>query len=227
MTSPIFDENLVRLRDLDTPTVSNAIESFGVRPRSLGHTDAGIKCLFPELGTALGYAVTFTTSEYGPGETRGHGERIRLLEAVERAPKPCVVVQQDTGARPLSACFWGEIQANLFTRLGAEGAILDGVVRDLEAMEEAGLKVWAAGVTASRGDLRVVSVNVTVSVGGMAVNPGDLVHADTNGAVVVPKKIAAQIPDAAKKVLEKEKAMLDLIRSPEFTLAELQKHYYS
>ncbi len=227
MTGPISDETLARLRKLDTPTVSNAIESFGMRPRSLGHTDANIKCLFPGLGVAVGYAVTFTASEYGPGESRGHGERIKLLKAVERAPKPCVAVQQDISARPLSACFWGEIQANLFTRLGAEGAILNGVVRDLEAMEGAGLKVWAAGVTASRGDLRVVSVDIPVSVGGMDVNPGDLIHADANGAVVVPKEIAAQIPDAAEKVLEKEKGMLDLIRSPKFTLAELQKRYYS
>ena len=82
MNSPIPDETMARLRGLDTPTVSNAIEPLDVRPRSLGHADARIKCLFPSLGTTLGYAVTFTTSEYRPGDTRGHDERIKLLEAV-------------------------------------------------------------------------------------------------------------------------------------------------
>lgn len=227
MSDPISENILDRLRLLDTPTVSNAIESFDVRQRSLGHTDARIKCLFPDLGTALGYAVTFTTSEYAPGEQRRHTERLRLLEAVERAPKPCIVVQQDTSGRTLSACFWGEIQANLFTRLGVEGAILDGTVRDLAAMREAGLKVWAAGVTASRGDLRVASVNDPVTVGGLTVNPGDLLHADENGAVVVPKEIAPEIPIAAEKVLAKEKSMLEFIRSPDFRLEDLKNRYYS
>lgn len=227
MNSLISEDALAQLRRLDTPTVSNAIESFGVRPRSIGHTDSRIKCLFPELGIAMGYAVTFTTSEYGPAETRGHVERIQLLEAVERAPKPCIVVQQDIGAKQLSACFWGEIQANLFIRLGAEGVISDGTVRDLEAVKEAGLKVWAGGVTASRGDLRVVSVNVSVSVGGMCVNPGDLIHADSNGAVVIPDEISAEIPEVGRKVIEKEKGMLDFIRSPEFSLDKLKKQYYS
>src|SRR3989338_4602228 len=168
----LSEETLRALRALDTPTVSNAIESFGVRPRTMGHADARIRCLFPELGAAVGYAVTFTSGEYGPGEKRTHAARLRLYEAVGRAPKPRVVVQQDTGSRPLSACFWGEVMANLFRRLGAEGVVADGVVRDTEDMRAAGFKTWAAGTTPSRGDVRVVDVNVPVSVGGLSVGPG-------------------------------------------------------
>ncbi|MEE9274855.1 MAG: RraA family protein [bacterium] len=227
MTEAVSAETLRLLRALDTPTVSNAIESFGVRPRSLGHTDARVKCMFPGLGAALGCAVTFTTSEWEAGEARDHDARFRLYEAVERAPKPCVLVQQDIGPRPLSACFWGEIMSNLFHRLGAEGVVLDGVVRDLEAMRERGFKVWAGGVTASRADLRVVDVNVPVAVGGLAVLPGDLIHADANGAVAVPKEIAAEVPAAAERVLAREKQTLELIHSDEFSLAELRRRFYS
>ena len=223
----LSEETIGALRALDTPTVSNAIESFGVRPRTMGHADARIRCMFPELGVAVGYAVTFTSGEYGPGEKRSHATRLRLYEAVERAPRPCILVQQDTGARPLSACFWGEMMANLFRRLGAEGVVLDGVVRDTEAMRAAGFKTWAAGVTPSRGDLRVVDVNVPVSVGGMSVLPGDLIHADANGALVIPQEIAAEIPAAAKKVMDRETGMLGFIRSPEFSVGELRKRYYA
>ena len=221
------EQTLQELRALDTPTVSNAIESFGVRPRSMGHADARVRCMFPELGTAVGYAVTFTTSEYAPGEKRGHAARLKLYEAVERAPRPCLLVQQDTGSRPLSACFWGEIMANLFRRLGAEGVVLEGVVRDLEAMRAAGFKTWASGVTPSRGDVRVVEVNAPVCVGGMSVLPGDLIHADPNGALVVPQEIAAEVPAAARKVIERESGMLAFLRSGEFRLEELRKRYYS
>ena len=84
----LSSETLAKLRAIDTPTVSNAVESFGVRPRTLGHTDASIECMFPEMGVALGYAVTFTTSEYAPGEERTHTSRIALYEAVAAAPRP-------------------------------------------------------------------------------------------------------------------------------------------
>ena len=220
-------EILHSLRELDTPTVSNAIESFDVRPRAMGHTDARVRCMFPEAGTAVGYAVTFTTGEYAPGEKRTHSSRLRLYEAVDAAPKPCILVQQDTGPRPLSACFWGEVMANLFLRLGAEGAVLDGVVRDVEAMQKAGFKVWAAGVTPSRGDIRVVEVNVPVCVGGMNVLPGDIVHADPSGALVVPQEIAAQIPAAARRVQGREAGMIEFFTSKDFSVAELRKRYYS
>ncbi len=223
----LSQETLQQLRALDTPTVSNAIESFGVRPRSLGHADARVKCMFPDLGAALGYAVTFTTGEWAPGERRDHASRLRLYEAVEGAPRPCILVQQDVGPRPLSACFWGEIMANLFKRLGAEGVVLDGVVRDLDAMRAAGFKTWAAGVTVSRGDVRVAEVNRPVSVGGMAVLPGDLLHADANGALVIPREIAAEVPGAAGRVAEREAGLLALIRSKAFSLEELRRRYYS
>jgi regulator of RNase E activity RraA len=222
----LSDETIQALRALDTPTVSNAIESFGVRPRTMGHADARVRCMFPELGAAVGYAVTFTTSEYGPGEKRSHAARLRLYEAVERAPKPCLLVQQDIGPRPRSACFWGEMMANLFRRLGAEGVVLEGVVRDTEAMRAAGFKAWAAGVTPSRGDLRVVDVNVPVSVGGLSVLPGDLIHADPSGALVVPREVSAEVPAAAKKVLDREAGMLAFIRSEAFSIEELRKRYY-
>ena len=222
----ISDEALARLRELDTPTVSNAVESFGVRPGSLGHADAGVRCMFPELGAALGFAVTFTTSEYAPGETRSNEERAALYRAVADAPRPCVLVHQDLGPRPRSACFWGEIMSNLFSRLGAEGVATDGAARDLDAMREAGFKTWCAGTTASRGDVRVSSVNAPVSVGGMAVLPGDLIHADASGVVVVPKEIAPEVPDAARRVLDKEAKMLEAIRAENFDLDDLIRQFW-
>lgn len=222
----LSDETLARLRELDTPTVSNAVESFGVRPRSAGHADASVRCMFPEMGVALGYAVTFTTSEYAPGEARSNEERAALYRAVAAAPKPCLLVQQDVGPKPRSACFWGEIMSNLFMRLGAGGVVTDGVVRDLDAMREAGFKTWCAGTTASRGDMRVASVNVPISVGGMAILPGDLIHADASGVVVAPKEIAGEIPDAARRVLDKEAEVLEAIRDGNFSLDDLIQRFW-
>ena len=103
----------------------------------------------------------------------------------------------------------------------------DGVVRDIEEMRKAGFKTWCAGMTVSRGDVRVVAVNAPVSVGGMAVVPGDLIHADGGGALVVPKEIAAEVPEAAGRVLAKEADLLDAIRADDFSLDEIVRRFYS
>lgn len=116
--------------------------------------------------------------------------------------------------------------SNLFSRLGAEGVTTDGAARDLDAMREAGFKTWCAGTTASRGDVRVSSVNAPVSVGGMAVLPGDLIHADASGVVVVPKEIAPEVPDAARRVLDKEAKMLEAIRAENFDLDDLIRRFW-
>ena len=117
--------------------------------------------------------------------------------------------------------------SNLFSRLGAEGVVTDGVVRDLEEMRKASFKTWCAGMTVSRGDVRVVAVNTPVSVGGMAVVPGNLIHADVSGALVVPKEVAAEVPEAAGRVLAREADLLSAIRADDFSLDDLVKRFYS
>jgi regulator of RNase E activity RraA len=59
----------------------------------------------------------------------------------------------------------------------------------------------------------------------MAVRPGDLIHADRHGAVVVPHAVAAQVPDAAALVARKEKVVIEASRRPGFSVAELRKAF--
>jgi len=62
MIEPLSPQELDALRRLNSPTVSNAIETFNIRPRSEGFMDPSIRCIFPEMGLMVGYACTATIS---------------------------------------------------------------------------------------------------------------------------------------------------------------------
>lgn len=225
MKAPHLPEVIEALRALDTPTVSNAVERFNVRSRSVGYMDDTIRCYFPDLGVLVGYAVTVTISEYGPGEARSHEARFRAYEALRDAPKPTVAVFEDVSPKPRNAAFWGEVQSSIAVALGAKGVITDGVVRDLDPMRANSFKVWAAGTIASHGDIKVEEVNLPVVVGGLAVRPGDLLHADQHGVVLIPPDVAPRIPEAARAIAEREAKIIGLCEGGEFSLERLRELY--
>src|SRR6266851_3120198 len=167
--APASADALDFLRTVDSPTVSNAIESFGVRELIAGFTGSRVRCLFPELGAALGFAVTCQVDTTSPGPAAvGRGLR-QLCEAVEASPKPVVLVYQDIGARPGGAATFGDYAATLMQRIGVVALVCDGAIRDGRAIRELGFQCFAAGTTASHGNPRLVNINIPVVVDGLSV----------------------------------------------------------
>ena len=77
------------LREIDSPTLSNAIEHFNIRDRSAGHADLRLKCQFPEYPPLVGYAVTCTADTTSPGESRppDFDKVLRAVDAAADAPR--------------------------------------------------------------------------------------------------------------------------------------------
>ena len=97
---PLTDEQIQELKTIDTPTICNAIEKFKVRGRVQGFLGMDIRCLLPELGTMVGYAVTVTvdsTTEGAPLDTQAW---FNWMKAMEVSAKPVVVVFKDIGPTP-------------------------------------------------------------------------------------------------------------------------------
>jgi 4-hydroxy-4-methyl-2-oxoglutarate aldolase len=212
---------------LDSPTVANAVETFHARPHSEGYAGPEIRCLFPGLGVMLGYAVTAWMEPREEGEAGWRRGYLECCAAVERGPRPAVLVIQDSRRWPFQAALVGEVVANVMQRLGAVGCVTDGAARDLEQMEALGFHTHAAGVIVSHGQMKFGGCGAPVHLGRWAVRPGDLIHADRNGVVVIPGEIAAQVPDAAKRLLAAEAEIIAASRAPEFSAGDLEEFYRS
>lgn len=210
------------LSGIDTPTLANAIELLGVRPSHEGFTPSGIRCLFPELGRLCGYAVTAHVETISQTAPCDNNEFIRLYEAVERSPKPAVIAFQEIGAHPELAAHCGEVMGTIFTRLGAVGLVTDCSVRDIPEVRALRFKYFAQGAVASHANFRIVRVGIPVQVCGLVIQPGDILHGDENGALLVPRKGLECIPQKVEEVRARERELLNFVRGPEFTLAKLQ-----
>jgi regulator of RNase E activity RraA len=215
MVATLSFEQISALCRIDSPTISNAIERFKVRPRVSGYVGYDIRCIFPELPPTVGYAVTCTVDSTTEGR-QGIGFQ-RLYELLTNAPKPAIVVMQDVGPDRLHSCHAGEIMSTTMKRLGAVGILTDGGLRDVrEVRVLGGFQYFCAGLVVSHGNPICVSVGDDVTISGMRVRMGDLLHGDVNGVVHIPDECAEQVADAAYRVWAEEGETLRRIASPEF-----------
>ncbi len=222
----LTSKQIEALRRFDSATIANAVEAFEVRHPAAGFASLELRCMFPDLPPAVGYALTCTVDSTTPrrGGAAGMGKLVRALRA---APKPAIVVMKSVGQEPLRNCHIGDVMGTLFHRMGAVAAVSDAGVRDLAGIAERapGLQIFGLGAVVSHGDYRIVEVGPTVAVCGLTVSKGDLLHGDANGLVSIPHKIAARLPAAARKVVRAEAALVDYIQSPAFDHKALAKRF--
>ena len=215
-------EELAALRSISSPTIANAIETFDVRPRGEGYTNTGVRCLFPNLGVTLGYACTAMILSSQPAVPNRLVSRTKYWEYTRLAPLPKVSVVQDLSESPLGAYF-GEVNASIHLALGSSGVITNGTVRDIQEIRSTGFQVFASDISVSHGFAHLEDFNRPVTVFGMVVHPGDLIHADQHGAVIIPQAIAREVILATKDIERRERVMIDLCQSDAFSIAELDK----
>lgn len=210
------------MRRFSSPTMANALEALGVTPQQAVYTDPSVQCLFPALGPMVGYACTATIVSDQPPTTPRRVWRTQYWEYTQRSPEPRVTVMQDLSARPGGA-YWGEVNANLHRALGSQGVITNGTVRDVDEVRDLGFHLFCAGVQVSHGFAHLEDFNHPVTLFGLVVRPGDLIHADRHGAVVIPGDLAGQVVAAAEEIERGEKPMIALCKSPDFSIEALDK----
>lgn len=134
------------------------------------------------------------------------------------APKPIFLVFQDVGLNPEKSAHMGDVMGSLAKRLGAVGLLTNGGVRDVLEVEALGFQYFAAGVVASHGNPRLLQINVPVTIDGLRIEPGDLLHGDLNGVAKIPAEIAAQTAEMALKIRQEEGELLTFINGPDFSV---------
>jgi regulator of RNase E activity RraA len=222
---PLSPEFLAKLRAVDTPTICNAIEEVEGRRRADGFTRLPVLSNNPALPPIVGFAKTATlagTHEPREDKAKLRERRIAYYRYIAAPPAPSIVVLQDLDEPKGLGAFWGEVNTAVHKGLGVAGALTDGSMRDMDAQAE-GFHLIAGLISPSHAHVHITAFDLTVSVFGLTVRPGDLIHADQHGAVIIPPEIAAEIPRGIELSTRKEAPVLKAARAPGFTVDKLIK----
>jgi RraA family protein len=172
------------------------------------------------LSPSMKLAGPAFTIEVRPGDNL-------MIHAALSIAKPGDVLVID-GKTDLTCALMGALMTNVAKEIGLAGLIIDGAVRDVDELRSLGFPVFAAGANPN-GPTKFVPgrINWPISIGGVAVAPGDLVVGDADGVVVIERERAPGLLDAAaKKVADEHKRMADIRAKrnlePDFLLGALR-----
>ena len=214
-------EILAELRQFDTPSITNVVATYPQHPLCLGlynpwtenwYTDQSIRCMYPELGPITGYAVTCV---YGlPDPNYSRLTFMDVVDALDASPKPTVLILQQkfppeiAGKVGLS----GGNMTSAMKALGCVGCISNGPSRDIDEIRPMGFQYMLSGISPGHGAQAVHAVDVPVSVAGMDVSPGEIIHMDENGACKFPAAKLEAVLDNVRALQKEEEARMSALQ---------------
>lgn len=204
-------------------TVRDIIEAF-----SRGVLDAALADRFSLAGLSSGGNVAMAVAGLTPERLlRSIRPRPSASGAwattgyVADGPRPGVVVVEDLDHDEARGAFWGEINTTVHKGFGLSGVVTNGLMRDLGDLAP-GFQVIAGSEGPSHAFVHVVEFETPVSVCGMDVAPGEFIHADRHGAVVVPADVLPELGEAIDRMISTEALVLGPAREPGFDFAKFQ-----
>ena len=216
---------LTVLGSFDTPTVCNALEIVAPDRRATGFSVEPFVCRDPSAPPMVGYARTATIrarEQSGRAPSDDLGVRIGYYRHMAEGPGPTITVIEDLDTIVGYGAWWGEVNSNVHRGLGSLGVITNGSIRDIDDWAD-GFGALAGSINPSHAWVHCVEYGVPVNVHGMDVSPGDLIHADRHGAVVVPHEPATKIADAVAKIAAREAVLINASQQPDFDIEALVK----
>ena len=215
---------LTLLRQVDTPTVCNAIEVAEGKRGFDAFTRGTLLASAPEAPAMVGYARTAKIAAVAPPSEPPEvikARRMAYYKYMAEAPAPAVTVIEDLDYPNAIGAYWGEINTTVHKGFGISGALTNGVMRDLGDLPE-GFPVVAGSIGPSHGFVHVREIDTPVEIFGLTVASGDLIHADRHGAVVIPPAVIPMLAEAISKLLETEKLVLEPAKAPGFDFATFE-----
>ena len=220
MYTTVSPATLKALQGIDGPSICNAIEGFNFRPKNEGFMMPEIQTAFRDFPPVVGYAVTGVISANAPeGRNVAREDWWDLIASV---PEPRFIILHDIDNPPIGA-YWGEVQGNIHKALGAVAVATDGTVRDLDEVHELGFQFFAKYISVSHAYTHLVEIGIPVSVGGLTVTTGELIHGDKHGVTHIPFELADKISDMVQTIADYEKKTIDVCQSPSFSMEKLKE----
>ncbi|HCN06938.1 MAG TPA: hypothetical protein DIT01_03320 [Lentisphaeria bacterium] len=183
------------LADFDTALLANTINYIDHTPTHDYYMSGDIQSLTPTISPTVGVAVTCELDSSSPDNPVALELYWQQLEQIEAMDLPAVWIIKTVGERPDHECVIGDGMAKVLTRAGCIGVVSDGRVRDVAGVTSAGLAVYARGKCVHHTALRFTKINEPVNIGGITVNPGDVIHANDEGVIVVPPTCLEILPE--------------------------------
>lgn len=218
----LTEEELSGLRQFDTCMIANAIETFNVRLRNTGFTSGNIRCIFPDAPPMVGYAMTARLSSGEPpiaGST--FHDRGDLWKFLLKSPAPRILVLQDIDDPPGRGAFVGDMHAAVLKALGCIAYITNGSVRELPSIHALGLNLFAGSISVSHAYAHIFELGAAVTIDGMEIHTGDLLHGDRHGILSIPPGIVASVSEVAARLQLAERKVIDYCQSSGFSVEGL------
>ena len=137
-----------------------------------------------------------------------------VFDALDASKKPSILVFEQRFPSEIAGKVG--LAGGMFTTslkaLGCVGAVSNGPSRDLDEIRPMKIQYMLSGVTAGHGDMAVHAVNVPVKVGGMEVNPGEIIHMDESGACKFPADKLEEVLDLVIQLQNKESKIMDKLQ---------------
>ena len=218
------DTLLTLLKQVDTPTVCNAIEVAEGKRGFSAFTRGTMLASDPEAPAMVGYARTAKIAAFAPPEEPAATIKARRMDYyrhMAEGPRPAIAVVEDVDFPDCIGAYWGEINTSVHKGFGLSGALTNGVMRDLGDLPD-GFPVVAGSIGPSHGFVHVREIATPVTVFGLEVADGDLVHADRHGALVIPPAVVPELGSAIRRLLETEGLVLGPARAEGFDFAAFE-----
>ena len=213
------------LRSVDTPTVCNAIE---VAQGSRGFnrfTRGTMLHSKPGDPAVVGFARTARISGIAPPTEPTEvirARRMKYFRSMAGGIGPTVAVIEDVDYPNCIAGWWGEVHVAVHKGLGLKGAVTNGVMRDLDVIDE-GFPILAGSIGPSHGSVHVVDIGIQVNILGMRLDEGELIHADRHGSIVIPHDVIPKLKSAIETVVDSEAIILGPARASGFDIHKLEE----
>ncbi|NRB01943.1 MAG: RraA family protein [Rhodobacteraceae bacterium] len=211
------------LKSVDTPSVCNAIE-VAQGQRGFNGFTRGTPLISDPTGVMVGYVRTARISAVAPPTAPADeikARRMGYYRYMSEGPRPGVCVVEDVDGAAAVGAYWGEVNTNIHKAFGLSGTLTNGVMRDLGDLAPE-YPVVAGSIGPSHAFVHVVDFDQPVQVFGLTVAPGDLIHADRHGAVVIPEDVVPRLAEAISAMQRAEGIVFDAVKGKRITFEDFE-----
>ena len=203
------------LMEFDAALLANTIGYIDPIPPEDIYLGGSIQCQTPGFGPMVGTAVTCELDSSSPGGIHQMDLFYDQLEQIQRIDEPVVWVVRVVGSRPDHECVLGDGSAKMLHAAGCTGIVTNGGVRDVAGFLSIPFHAFAKGRVIHHSAMRFSNLNQPVTVGGITIRTGDVIHGSVEGVIKIPRSCLEQLPERAAKMRAFEHEAHFIMRQPD------------